>query len=452
MERINILHVITVLSVIIIFVILLTLNKIEMWPVSAFIVGGSLVIATFIFTRKWERYDSILYKIQRQPIIPAKFCTPGTPAQVYGKIVAKEPLLNSPFTKTPCVFYHYIEEKYVQSGKHSYWRVDVNKMNYVHFEVIDKSGSISVDLRNVDSVLGSHIKLAKQNKDLRFVDYDNSELDVHETAKMQNFNRPTQFLFLKVSELCRASEYVLKEGDMVFVNGWVYEENGKKFIAESAEMPLIVSIKDKEKYLEEFAKGDNFFYQSNLLLLLGSILIFWLANHFFGLPMIYFGVALAIILARVVYTSYNRFVTLEKRCENASSQIMIELKKRNDLLPELAKAVGRYAKYERDVQDLVTKLRIQLGERLIKENLLEYMEKEGLLKDLIISVENYPDLKASEVFLDLQGRIVAIEENIAYFRGFYNKTVLKYNTLVQQFPFVIIAKLFGFKEKEFYKF
>lgn len=451
MKRINLGLVGIYLLTILVFVIFITLDEPRAWPISMAIMGSSLICAAFIFTAQWEKYDPIIYKIHRQPIIPAKFCTPDIPAQVYGKVVAKEPLLLSPFKKIPCVFYHYIQEKYVQSGKHSYWAVEVNKMNHIYFEVRDDSGSVGVSLRNVDLVLGSDVKPDKPDKDLRFVDYDNSEVDVHGVAKREQFKRTGQFLFFKTSELCRASEYVLKEGDIVFVNGWVYSDDGRKYIAESAEMPLIVSIKDKETYLEEFAKGDNFFYESNLLLLLGSLLIFWVANYFFGLPLIYLGAALAIILGRVIYTSYNRFVTLERRCENAKSQIMIELKKRNDLLPELANVVKQYAAYEKETQELIAKLRIELSEKLTKENIADYIEKEKMLKDVIMLAEKYPKLKASEVFLDLQGRIVAIEENIAYFKGFYNKTVRKYNTLVGQFPFILIAKAFGFKEKEFYK-
>jgi LemA protein len=418
--------------------------------VKIMLVGLIFIGAAFLFTRKWAKIDSLIYKIERQPILPARHCTPETPAQVYGKITAKGPLLLSPFTATECVFYHYIKEHYESSGDSSHWVVDENKMNYIDFDVEDRSGGIGICLRNVDSVLGEKIKPPKS--DATLVDYENSEVDAVKASYQKKFEEEKKGLVFTGKVKCRASEYILTEGQAVFVNGWVCKEGGKKFLAESSEMPLILSRKTKESYLEDFAKGDNFFYDSNIILLIGSTIVFWLANLYLKIPIQYLAVVAAIILGRIAYNIFNRMVALHNRCENAKSQIMIELKKRNDLLPALAEVTKGYAKHEMNLQEMVALARMDVGKELTKEKVGEYLEKEKIVRGIFLLSEKYPALKASEIFADLQGRTAMLEENIAYFRGFYNKTVLKFNTLTGQFPFLIIAVIFRFKEKEYYKF
>ncbi len=454
MERVNFKAVMVFLAVISFFIIIAADEDCDVcfspnvMIAKFFIVGLLFIGATFVYTRKWAVMDGLIYKITRQPIIPTTDCTGETPAQIRGVIMADDKTLESPHTKTQCVFYHYIKEKYVSDGDSSRWVVVENKMNHIPFDVVDSFGRIKVILRNIDLVVGGY-KIQKNKSN--FVDYDHSEVDAIKQCYRQSFSEHKKGFLFKIKQQYRVSEYVLIQGQNIFVNGWVHEKDSEKYIAEGKYTPLIITRKTKEKYLEDFAKGDNFFFTSNFVLLVGSTILFLLFQITMGLPFEYILVVLGLIFIRVIYNIYNRLVELKVRCSNAQSQILIELKKRNDLLPNLEKLVKTHAKYEKNMMKLVTELRMDIGDKLTQDKLNEYFEKEKVAKNLFAVAEKYPELSSNKLFRDFSNKTILIENNIAYFRGFFNKTVLKYNTLACQFPFLIIARIFGFREYNYYK-
>ena len=132
--------------------------------------------------------------------------------------------------------------------------------------------------------------------------------------------------------------------------------------------------------------------------------------------------------------------------QNAWHQIDVQLKKRANLIPNLVETVKGYMKYERSVLENVTKARTAfLNAKTIKEKADATNMLTGALKSLFAVAENYPDLKASQNFLQLQEELSGIESKIAYARQFYNDAVMQYNIALQSFPTNIVAKLFGFK-------
>ena len=132
--------------------------------------------------------------------------------------------------------------------------------------------------------------------------------------------------------------------------------------------------------------------------------------------------------------------------QNAWHQIDVQLKKRANLIPNLVETVKGYMKYERGVLESVTKARTAfLNAKTIKEKADATNMLTGALKSLFAVAENYPDLKASQNFLQLQEELSGIESKIAYARQFYNDAVMQYNIALQSFPTNIVAKLFGFK-------
>lgn len=132
---------------------------------------------------------------------------------------------------------------------------------------------------------------------------------------------------------------------------------------------------------------------------------------------------------------------LKTRCDNALSQIDIELKKRVELIPILEEITKRYSKYEGVLMQLSAGIRSDA----VKSN-------HNFEKKFFAVIEAYPDLKSNALFKEFTLNLKTIENNIAYYRGFHNKTVTKYNTLIELFPFVIISKIFNFKEKQLLKF
>ena len=159
-----------------------------------------------------------------------------------------------------------------------------------------------------------------------------------------------------------------------------------------------------------------------------------------------------IIFLAVLVGMYNSLVQLRNRVRNAWSQIDVQLKRRTDLIPNLLETVKGYAQYEKGVMENVTKARSSLiNAETVKENQEANNQLTSALKSLFAVAENYPDLKASENFQDLQKQLAETEDKIAYSRQFYNDTVLKYNNKCQMFPSNIIANLFNFIQADFFE-
>ena len=161
------------------------------------------------------------------------------------------------------------------------------------------------------------------------------------------------------------------------------------------------------------------------------------------------GLAL-VVLAWVVLT-YNSFVNLRMRVRNALSQIDVQLKRRNDLVPNLVSTVKGYAKHEKSLFENVTKARaavMSAGTMSAKAKASNMLS--STLKSLFAVAENYPKLRANENFLKLQEELSSIEEKIAYSRSFYNDTTQKYNTKLEVIPDSIIGNSFGFQKSEFF--
>ena len=150
--------------------------------------------------------------------------------------------------------------------------------------------------------------------------------------------------------------------------------------------------------------------------------------------------------------AFNSLVTQRTRIDNSWSQIDVQLKRRFDLIPNLVETVKGYAKHEKELFTDLTKARAatasagSMAEKAKADNMLS-----GTLKSLFAVAENYPQLKANENFKMLQEELSGIESKIAYARQFYNDTVLSYNTSIQTVPTNIVAGMFHFVPREFFK-
>lgn len=163
-------------------------------------------------------------------------------------------------------------------------------------------------------------------------------------------------------------------------------------------------------------------------------------------------IVVVIFLAATVIHMYNNLVSLRNRVKNSYSQIDVQLKRRNDLIPNLVETVKGYASHEKGVLEEVTKARSNvMNASSVEETSAADNQLTGALKTLFAVAENYPDLKANSNFQQLQTELSETEDKISYARQFYNDVVLKYNNACQKFPSNIMARLFGFKEEEFFK-
>jgi len=161
-------------------------------------------------------------------------------------------------------------------------------------------------------------------------------------------------------------------------------------------------------------------------------------------------VVVVIVLA-IVALLYNGLISKRNRVQDAWAQIDVQLKRRYDLIPNLIETVRGYAKYEKSVLTDVTKLRASIVTGTADDKLRANDQLSKALKSIFAVAENYPDLKASANFKELQDQLEGTEDKISYVRTSYNDYVLDYNNALQQFPGNLFASAFGFKPDDYFK-
>ena len=166
-------------------------------------------------------------------------------------------------------------------------------------------------------------------------------------------------------------------------------------------------------------------------------------------------VLLVLIVVFVIgaISSYNRFVSQRNLIKDAWANIDTELRRRYDLIPNLVSTVQGYATHEREVFENVTKARAMATSATGSPGAQAAAEGPfvAALRQLLAVAENYPDLKANENFLALQAELSNTEDRLQTARRYYNGTARDFNTLLQSFPDVIFANLFGFKPVQFFE-
>ncbi len=168
--------------------------------------------------------------------------------------------------------------------------------------------------------------------------------------------------------------------------------------------------------------------------------------------MLYILIGIVVLVVLWAILAYNGFVRKVNHVNEAWSDIDVQLKRRYDLIPNLVNTVQGYATHEKTVFDDVTKARAaamgagsSLSDKATAEDGLS-----GALKSVFAIAENYPELKANQNFLDLQGKLSDTEDKLQSARRFYNSTVMELNSAVAYFPGNLIAKSFGFQKKDFF--
>ncbi len=166
-------------------------------------------------------------------------------------------------------------------------------------------------------------------------------------------------------------------------------------------------------------------------------------------------IAVIIIIVFLVGTlihMYNNLVGLRNRVKNSYAQIDVQLKRRNDLIPNLVETVKGYAGHEKEVLEEVTRARTSvMNASSVEDKSAADNQLTGALKTLFAVSENYPDLKANSNFQQLQTELSETEDKIAYARQFYNDVVMKYNNACEKFPTNLIAGTFNFTPETFFE-
>lgn len=153
-----------------------------------------------------------------------------------------------------------------------------------------------------------------------------------------------------------------------------------------------------------------------------------------------------------LWSTYNSLVTLNVRVDEAWSDITVQLKRRADLLPNLIESVKGYAAHERGVFEAVTQARAEtLGASTPADASVAENHMQAALKSIFAVAEAYPQLQASQNFLQLQGELVDTEDKIQAARRFYNGGVREFNTKIRLFPNTLFVRRLGFTERDFFE-
>jgi LemA protein len=159
-----------------------------------------------------------------------------------------------------------------------------------------------------------------------------------------------------------------------------------------------------------------------------------------------------VVLALFVIGIYNALVRLRNQVDNSWSQIDVQLKRRHDLIPNLVETAKGYMTHERETFEAITNARSQAMQA---SGAAEASKAEGALSGalskFLLTVENYPDLKANTNFLSLQEELSSTENRIGFARQAYNDEVLGFNNKVQMFPSNVVANMFNFAKRDFFE-
>lgn len=163
-------------------------------------------------------------------------------------------------------------------------------------------------------------------------------------------------------------------------------------------------------------------------------------------------VLVIVIIIGSAASAYNGLVVKQEKVQNTEHQIQNYLQRRADLIPNLVNTVKGYAAHEEEVYTALADARAKLNSASTPE---QYEEAEASFNSafsrLLVVVENYPELKANEVFINLQDELSGTESRISTARKDYNDAVTEYNQSIRKFPAVIFARMFGFDKAEYFE-
>jgi LemA protein len=177
-----------------------------------------------------------------------------------------------------------------------------------------------------------------------------------------------------------------------------------------------------------------------------------------GITVLVILVVIVVIIALLAMGSYNGFVKSRNLIQESWRQIDVELNRRYELIPNLVETVRAYAAHERNTLEDITRLRSQAQSIARADGSLPSPQRSdaeqalsGAVRNLIVSVEAYPDLKSNQNFLDLQRELTETEDRIAAGRRYYNANVRVYNTRVESVPSNVVANLFHFEKATYFE-
>lgn len=397
-----------------------------LWGVGAvaFIAGAAMLA----IARASDRRN---YIIERATPMPLRLVNERDDVWLRGTVECDRPLV-APYFSLPCVYYDYRLEERVMRTR----RTKHGTSTYYTWETRERR-SERVDFRLRDGDLTILVPLAS------------AELDdlPSKSEQLGNWRHSLKFL------PCPST---------VSVVGSVGEKRAR--LERFANIPLIVTPRERDDYVSSLELGEKVLrFFGFLFLWAGAAAAFYGLFDWLSWPgatggrfapwtlACAAGAATAVFVPLWALYIYNTFVTYEIRAENAWRQIDVDLKMRYDLVPQLVSAVKGFMEHERELLERLLALRSQALARARASEIAAEGALSRAVVELRAAVERYPELKSQPLVARLMRELTALEEKISHGRTIYNQAVQEYNSNVLSFPRMILARLCGFREKEFFR-
>ena len=345
-------------------------------------------------------------------------------AEVKGKVrVKEEDSLKGPVSNLRCVWYRYLIEERRGSGKNARWVTISDKKAFERFYCEDKAGKLLID------------------------PYDANIITRHKKTKREGS--------------MRYSEWLLKPNDTLYALGMARVDTHEqdklvlgtsKHDTENADLFILSNYSEKDLMIRKAAISMLSLCLAFSSMFCAAIFMGGMNGQFSATDYLVSGLlAPLFLICFMLVLHYNDLVFLRHRAHRNWANIQVSLKKRADLLPGLQSIVAQYKAYESTLLTRITQQRKQLGASLESPDRAgDYLQAEQqLLKGLKLAVEDYPELKANHLFLSLNTTLTQLEDEIALMRTGYNDAVMHYNTRIQSFPDVLLAKGFKFQRMAF---
>jgi len=381
-------------------------------------IGGLSCLLGLLCLWRARVRDEENWIIQRAPALPVSHVNPGDDVWISGRIECPNPLY-TPYTGMPCVYFSYRLEERVRKTRvrnkrrETYWTW-VTRQSYsrwVDFMLRDRTGEIWVrsDEARFDAVhLGSH--------------------------RQGNW---------------RHTESVLTCPSNGTAIGTV--EEGRSWLTQEQNIPLIVTHRPRDEYLESAEKAERWIRGIGYVVLaIGAAALAWGVTATTPRDNIATGVCIFLAEAVVAllwgFNAYNQLVSYRNRAKNAWHLVDVELRNRYDTVGNLVEVVKAHMAHEKQVFEAIATARsAAMGAADVQAQSAAEVHLTSCLRSLIGLAEAHPELKANESFLKFHEQLSAIETKIAVARGFYNDSVLEYNTTTEKFPLLLVARLCGFR-------
>jgi hypothetical protein len=388
-------------------------------PIGVIIVGGVICLLLSWIGFKLIRLKRHIENIPTSKSVGLVFGLSEIKGRVT-KIDQNEPLI-SPLNNSKCYWYYYKVEEKQGSGKDSHWVVIDEKEDFQSFHCKDSYGEVEVFPKDAEIV--TH----------------------HESVEYTGGYRYTEYV-LKLNDkvyILGSAKIDRKKGDSLIIRN---DSEGNPF--------LITNYTEQKIMLRKAVMGMLSLTGAFAALMFSSLFVLGINGSF--APVDYLSAALIApfyMSLMIIILHYNDMIFLKRRVFRNLSNIDVCMQKRYDLMPNLEKLLKKYFSHEKELLEKLTILRnINQHNASLNEYSNQLQYSQNILHQLLAKVESNPDLKAVKLNLKLMNTLVDLENEMGLLREGYNDAVTYYNTRIETFPDVLLARIFNFSAAKLFDF